>query len=165
MNESTPGGKPVDNPSIVRVGLAAICSRRLDVRDPNGDPVRLLITKRASGSIMAGYWELPGGKIEPGETPTECIVREAREELGVQVDIHEELAPVVHTYDHATVRLHTGIGVLAPGSPAAANLEVAEHRWVTAAEIASYRFLPANEGILLEIAGRMARADGVSPSD
>ncbi len=155
MNDRTPGGKPVDNPSIVDVGLGAICSRRLDVRDPNGDPVRLLITKRASGSIMAGYWELPGGKIEPGESAIKGIQRELLEELGVQVEIHEELAPVVHTYEHATVRLHTGIGTIAAGSPPTQNLAVEEHRWVTADALGGYRFLPANEGILLAIAERM----------
>ena len=67
MKQSTPGKQPVDNPDIVEVGLGAILLDAEDVRNLIGDSARLLITRRAVGSIMAGYWELPGGKIEPGE--------------------------------------------------------------------------------------------------
>jgi mutator protein MutT len=153
---NVPGGEyPVDNRRPVEVGLGAILLEGVDVRNTIGGSTRLLITRRGVGAIMAGYWELPGGKIEDGETPQECVIRELHEELGVQVVLCEQLAPVEHAYEHARVRLHTCIGTLAQGSPPAANLEVAEHRWVTAAELVGFRFLPANEGILREIGARM----------
>ncbi|MCB9838875.1 MAG: (deoxy)nucleoside triphosphate pyrophosphohydrolase [Phycisphaeraceae bacterium] len=155
MNQSTPREQAVDNRDFVEVGLGAILRDDPDVRTMVGAVRRLLITRRAAGSVMSGYWELPGGKIEPGETPTACVGRELREELGVEVVLTEQLAPIEHSYDHARVRLHACIGTLAPGSPEAANLEVAEHRWVTADELAGFRFLPANAGILEEVVERM----------
>ena len=66
--------------------------------DPDG---RILIAQRPEGKSMAGLWEFPGGKVEPGETPEACIIREMQEELGI--DTHAScLAPLTfasHTYD------------------------------------------------------------------
>jgi len=62
---------------------------------------RVLIAKRPVGKQLAGLWEFPGGKVEPGETPEACLIRELDEELGIQV-IHACLAPFVfasHAYD------------------------------------------------------------------
>jgi 8-oxo-dGTP diphosphatase len=62
---------------------------------------RVLIAKRPHGKAMAGLWEFPGGKVESGETPEECLIRELNEELGIKVT-HACLAPFVftsHSYD------------------------------------------------------------------
>jgi 8-oxo-dGTP diphosphatase len=62
---------------------------------------RVLIAKRPAGKTLAGLWEFPGGKIEPGETPEACLIRELNEELGIQV-AQACLAPFVfasHTYE------------------------------------------------------------------
>jgi 8-oxo-dGTP diphosphatase len=62
---------------------------------------RVLIAQRPAGKQLAGLWEFPGGKIEPGETPEACLIRELEEELGIAVT-HACLAPFVfasHTYD------------------------------------------------------------------
>ena len=62
---------------------------------------RVLIAKRPAGKQLAGLWEFPGGKVEPGETPEECLIRELHEELGITV-AHACLAPFVfasHGYD------------------------------------------------------------------
>jgi 8-oxo-dGTP diphosphatase len=66
--------------------------------DPDG---RVLMAQRPDGKAMAGLWEFPGGKIEPGERPEDCLIRELREELGIAVK-EACLAPFTfasHTYD------------------------------------------------------------------
>lgn len=65
-----------------------------------------LLAQRPPGKIWAGYWEFPGGKIEPGETPYHALVRELREELGIEVETAYPWITRVFTYPHATVRLN-----------------------------------------------------------
>ncbi len=68
------------------------------------DGRRVLMGKRRHGSF-AGKWEFPGGKIEPGESPEECLRRELHEELGVEATIGAFFAANTHSYPHATVEL------------------------------------------------------------
>ncbi len=65
-----------------------------------------LLAQRPADKIWAGYWEFPGGKIEPGETPYHALVRELREELGIEVETAYPWIAHVFAYPHATVRLH-----------------------------------------------------------
>ena len=65
-----------------------------------------LLAQRPSGKIWAGYWEFPGGKIELDETPYHALVRELREELGIEVETAYPWVTRVFTYPHATVRLN-----------------------------------------------------------
>src|SRR5450759_4457425 len=65
-----------------------------------------LLAQRPADKIWAGYWEFPGGKIEPGETPYHALVRELREELGITVATAYPWVTRVFTYPHATVRLN-----------------------------------------------------------
>lgn len=72
---------------------------------------RILITQRPPGKAMAGLWEFPGGKLEPGETPEDALVRELREEVGLTV-ARQDLEPFAfasHTYDdfHLLMPLYT----------------------------------------------------------
>jgi mutator protein MutT len=64
------------------------------------DGDRLLLTQRPPGGPVGLQWEFPGGKIEPGESPEDAIVREVREELGVGSTPHETLAVEAHAYPH-----------------------------------------------------------------
>lgn len=73
------------------------------LQKPNG---AFLLARRPSGKIWEGYWEFPGGKIEPGEMPRQALVRELREELGIEVDKAYPWITRVFSYPHATVRLH-----------------------------------------------------------
>ncbi len=65
-----------------------------------------LLAQRPADKIWAGYWEFPGGKIEPGETPHHALVRELREELGISAETAYPWLTRVFTYPHATVRLN-----------------------------------------------------------
>jgi 8-oxo-dGTP diphosphatase len=87
-----PIGRPV--PNIVLVAACALI-------DVDG---RVLIAKRPAGKALAGLWEFPGGKVEPGETPEECLIRELDEELGITV-AHACLAPFVFA-SHAYESMH-----------------------------------------------------------
>ncbi len=81
---------------IVEVAAAVL-------QKPDGS---FLLAQRPEGKAYAGYWEFPGGKIEPGETPYRALVRELREELGITVEIAYPWLTRVFTYPHATVRLN-----------------------------------------------------------
>ena len=69
------------------------------------DPPRrqVLICQRKSDTVLAGYWELPGGKCDPGETPDVCAVREVREEVGIAVRAIRGLEVIEHEYAYAHV--------------------------------------------------------------
>jgi len=103
-----------------------------------------LITQRPPGTVYAGYWEFPGGKIEPGESPEAAATREVTEELGVRMVPETVIPHVVHAYDHAIVQLPSVVGKLHPDSPSPANLAVAAHRWCTPYDHPRAEFLPSN---------------------
>lgn len=125
-------------------------------REPLGAEV--LITRRRSGTVFAGWWEFPGGKAEAGESLVDCLHRELREEIGVRIDIAGSFAPVEHDYDHALVRLHPFLCSLARGSHEPRNIEVAEHRWVAASELRASEFPPGNASIIARLRERFAIA-------
>src|SRR5262245_54637012 len=66
---------------------------------------QLLITRRHADAHLGGLWEFPGGKRESGETFEQCLVRELREELGIEVEVGEVLESVTHAYPEKTVHL------------------------------------------------------------
>ncbi len=70
---------------------------------PNGD---VLLGQRPDGKPYAGYWEFPGGKVDPGESILQALQREFVEELGIEVVSADEWCGVEHVYEHAHVRLH-----------------------------------------------------------
>lgn len=73
------------------------------IERPDGS---FLLAQRPAGKAYAGYWEFPGGKVEPGETARHALVRELREELGIEVETAYPWITRVFTYPHATVRLN-----------------------------------------------------------
>jgi 8-oxo-dGTP diphosphatase len=87
---------PIEKVKIVEVAAAVL-------QKPDGT---FLLAQRPPDKIWAGYWEFPGGKIEPGETPHHALVRELREELGITVATAYPWLTRVYAYPHATVRLN-----------------------------------------------------------
>src|SRR5690625_585478 len=87
-----------------RATLDVVCALLLDSPAVTGD-VRVLAARRGAGMRHAGLWELPGGKIEPGEGPRQALVRELAEELQCTVEIGDHFHTVTHAYEYATVRL------------------------------------------------------------
>ncbi len=107
---------------------------------------RLLITQRPVGTHLAGLWEFPGGKREAGETWEACLVRELQEELGVAVEVGRLFDEVTHEYPGKRVHLRFFICRLTEGEPA--PLGCAAVKWVTAADLQTHDFPPADAHLL-----------------
>jgi mutator protein MutT len=115
---------------------------------------KLLITRRPAGGHLAGRWEFPGGKREPGETLTQCLARELREELGIKVRIGRCVERVTHTYPGKTVRLRFFRCYGLRGEPRA--LGCPEFKWVDAEGLGRHRF-PEADARLVERLRRSSR--------
>ncbi len=102
----------------------------------------VLVARRKAGSHLAGLWEFPGGKLEPGESPEECLARELREELGVSVRVGRVLETVYHRYPEKNVLLLFYACELTDGEPQA--LDVADVAWVRRAELSDLDWVPAD---------------------
>ena len=104
----------------------------------------VLIGRRPDGVPLAGYWEFPGGKIRPDETPAHAAIRECLEETGAQILVSRSLAVAEHRYDHGSLRLHFLDAIPTdPDSPPRPPF-----RWIPIAELDQYRFPPANAKVL-----------------
>lgn len=113
----------------------------------NGE--KFMICQRPAHKARGLLWEFVGGKVEPGETPQQALIRECKEELNVTVRVGEVFMEVVHTYPDLTVRLTLFHATIAEGSP-----ELLEHndlQWITPAQIPEFDFCPADEEILARI--------------
>lgn len=107
---------------------------------------RILIDRRKPEGLLGGLWEFPGGKLEPGETIEECIQREIREELAIDIAVGEQLIVVDHTYTHFRVTLNVHHCQYLAGEPQA--IECDEIRWVSIDELSDYPFPKANIKII-----------------
>ncbi|KEO52283.1 8-oxo-dGTP diphosphatase MutT [Thioclava indica] len=109
---------------------------------------RILLAQRPEGKSLAGLWEFPGGKVEPGETPEACLIRELREELGIETE-QSCLAPLTfasHNYDdfHLLMPLFAcrrWQGIVAPQ-------EGQRLAWVRAKDLRDYPMPPADEPLI-----------------
>lgn len=105
-----------------------------------------LLAQRPVGKIWAGYWEFPGGKVEPGETPHHALVRELREELGIETERAYPWITRIFTYPHAIVRLHFFRVTKWQGEPH--PHEGQQFAWQTPAAVTVSPMLPANAPVL-----------------
>lgn len=111
-----------------------------------------LVGKRPAGKSQAGLWEFMGGKIEPGETPEQALVRECREELALEIVPEGVLGSVVHDYPEKTVRLTLIRCHPAPGSEPTA-LEHEQILWVRPGELRRLPLCPADAELAVKIFG------------
>lgn len=106
---------------------------------------RFLLTRRQRGVHLEGYWEFPGGKCEPGETHAACLVREIREELGVEAAVGGEVFTTTYAYPDRRVELHF-LRCEVDGAPAPQLGQ--ETRWVAREELAALEFPPADTELI-----------------
>jgi 8-oxo-dGTP diphosphatase len=107
---------------------------------------KILITERPKGTHLEGLWEFPGGKREADESLEGCIIREIREELGIQITPNKLLLTVTHEYASKIVELHTFLCTLVNGIPE--PLEGQKMRWVDPDELSLYNFPPPDQKII-----------------
>ncbi|HKL84765.1 MAG TPA: (deoxy)nucleoside triphosphate pyrophosphohydrolase [Treponemataceae bacterium] len=108
---------------------------------------RILIARRKPEISLGGYWEFPGGRIEKDESPSDCLIRELREEMDMQIETGDILAETVHDYGNGKVVHLIAVRAILIGG----RLRLHYHddiRWVTLSEIQDYLFAPADESIV-----------------
>ncbi len=125
----------------VRLVLVAACA----LIDADG---RVLIAQRPQGKSMAGLWEFPGGKVEPGERPEQCLIRELKEELGIIVR-EECLAPLTFaSHSYPDFHLLMPLYVCRRWEGIVTAQEQQALKWVRPGELKNYPMPPADEPLI-----------------
>lgn len=110
------------------------------------DKDRFLICQRPAHKARGLLWEFAGGKVEPGETREQALIRECQEELAVTLEVGDLFMDLIHPYPDLTVHLSLFNARIAAGVPQ--KLEHLDLRWITVEEIGQYAFCPADREIL-----------------
>ena len=155
------------NPACELCPVADLCAaRRADIQDklpvrtarkplPHhevaagiifGDDGRILIAKRFPQALLGGLWEFPGGKQEPGETLPECLIREIREELAIEVAVGAQIIVVKHSYTHFKITLHAFVCHHTKGEPQA--IGCAAWMWTDTDALDEFAFPRTNHKII-----------------
>jgi 8-oxo-dGTP diphosphatase len=117
---------------------------------------RVLACARSHPPELAGLWEFPGGKVEPGETEVEALERECLEEIGVRVEVGDRIGGDIRLGHRRTV-LKIFLARLADETLQPRALEHAEVRWLGPAELDSVPWLPADAPIVAALRDHLAR--------
>jgi 8-oxo-dGTP diphosphatase len=112
---------------------------------------QVLIAQRPPGGRHPGEWEFPGGKIEPGETPEQCLARELDEELAVKVRVGKRLAQVDYAYPDIVIRLIAFECEITGGT--LSDVECSAHTFIAPERMAEYEILPPDRVLAREVFG------------
>lgn len=113
------------------------------------DKDKFMICQRPAHKARGLLWEFVGGKVEPGETKEQALIRECKEELGITLSVEKTFMDVIHEYPDLTVHLTVFEAIIADGVPQ--KLEHNDIKWIAPCEILNYKFCPADEEILERI--------------
>jgi 8-oxo-dGTP diphosphatase len=114
------------------------------------DTHRILIARRCEGKARAGKWELPGGKVEPGEKPEDCLKRELFEEFGIRVTVGDLYMITHHSYSDVDISLLSYRVIDYKGT-----ISLKEHQqmqWIAAEDYDQYEFAAADKPVLKSLA-------------
>lgn len=117
------------------------------------DNDKFMICQRPANKARPLLWEFVGGKVEPGETKEQALIRECKEELDITLEVGDVFTEAVHEYPDITIRLTVFNAKISEGVP-----KLIEHndlKWITPDEIPQYEFCPADVGVLDEITKRL----------
>lgn len=120
---------------------------------------KVLLSRRKKGTHLAGLWEFPGGKVEPGEDPRAALRRELQEELGIVASVGEIADVMFHRYEEAdkAVLLLFFHATREDGSPEPQAIDVAEVKWADASVLDPAEFPPADVAILAKVRALLGR--------
>lgn len=114
------------------------------IENQNGE---ILLVRRKQSKRQAGCWEFPGWKIEEGETPQQCLIRELREEMNLNIKVSNYIGENIHTYDQGAIRL-----VVYKGKIASGEIKLADHdqyEWISVQGLKNTNLTPANIPLLV----------------
>ncbi|MEE2785747.1 MAG: (deoxy)nucleoside triphosphate pyrophosphohydrolase [Myxococcota bacterium] len=117
-------------------------------------PSRILVTKRGRGVHLEGSWEFPGGKVEPNEPPADALVRELREELGVDITVGDIYAVGHHVYQSREVILLVYEAVIVSGE--LQRLGVADFQWMAPLDVIELELPPADAPVIERLRREMS---------
>lgn len=112
---------------------------------------RYLITQRRADVHLGGLWEFPGGKREPGESLEDCLRRELREELGIEISQPVPFRVIRHAYPEKFVELHFFRCAISSGLPRPLGCE--DLRWVVPEELDQFPLPPADQPLVAALRG------------
>ena len=113
------------------------------------DKNKFMICQRPANKARALLWEFVGGKVEPGETKEQALIRECQEELAITLSVGDIFIDVMHEYPDITVHLTLFNATIVEGVPQ--KIEHNDIKWITPGEIPAYEFCPADKEILDKI--------------
>ncbi len=105
---------------------------------------RVLASRRTQPAHLAGQWEFPGGKVEPGESDVQALVRELREELGCEAEVGERIGPDLFIGTQAVLRIY--LATLTAGEPQLVDHD--EHRWLAADELDEVQWIAVDAPVV-----------------